>query len=384
MKYKILQTFRELFNEEPLLFNAPGRINLIGEHTDYNEGFVFPAAIDKSIVLAIKPNNSKNVRLHAYNLNETYEFYISDFQKSEKAWANYILGVLNEFEKEAYLIEGFDCVFGGNIPYGAGLSSSAAIETVFTYALNHLHQFQIPSSKLIKMAQMAEVKFVGVNCGIMDQFISFNGKKDKALKLDCRTLEYEYFDIDLGDYSIILADTLVKHALASGEYNLRRQECEKGVETVQKIYPNVKNLRDVNIQQLHELQKHFHETIYKRCKFVVEENQRVQNAAAFLQNNMLESFGQELFKSHIGLSQLYEVSCPGLDLLSEEAKKMNGVIGSRMMGGGFGGCTINIVKSDIIEKFEQKLNNSFFKMFNHKPEFHKVRIVDGAGTLVVN
>ncbi len=294
MQQKITQKFKALYNNTPTLFRAPGRINLIGEHTDYNEGFVFPAAIDKAIVLAIRLNHTQTAKLYAYDLNESVDIEINNIAKNDKPWANYILGVIDQFHKKGFDIQGFDCVFGGNIPHGAGLSSSAALESVFTFALNHLHDFNIPKTQMIQMAQMAEVNFVGVNCGIMDQFISFNGQKDKALLLDCRTLEYTYKNIYLEGYSIVLVDTLVKHALASGEYNTRRQECEQGVKILQGLYPNINSLRDVNIAQLEAAKPHFPDTIYKRCQYVVEENARVQQAGYYLDQQQAEHFGKSL------------------------------------------------------------------------------------------
>ncbi len=378
MQQKIQEKFRTLYNAEPVLFKAPGRINLIGEHTDYNDGFVFPAAIDKCIFLSMAFNHTEQARLYAYDLEDSLAVDLNGIEKNNKTWANYILGVIDEFHKKGLNIKGFDCVFGGNIPHGAGLSSSAALETVFTFAFNHLHGFNLSQVEMIKMAQMAEVNFVGVNCGIMDQFISFSGQKNKALKLDCRSLDYDYTDIHLDGFSIMLADTLVKHSLASGEYNIRRQECETGVKILQSFYPNIKNLRDVNLHQLEQVKASLSETVYNRCRYVIEENQRVQNAARFLENNMTEAFGQELFKTHKGLSELYNVSCEELDFLVELATQTQGVVGARMMGGGFGGCTLNIVKTEEKEDFKHKLSDMFNRRFGHCPKFYDVKIEDGA------
>lgn len=377
MVKKIEQKFKDIYNTQPRLFRAPGRINLIGEHTDYNDGFVFPAAIDKNILLAIKLNDSKKGKLYAYDLADSLEIELENIQKSDKQWANYILGVIDEFHKKGFNIQGFDCVFGGNIPLGAGLSSSAALESVFTYAFDELHNFGIEKTYMIKMAQMAEVNFVGVNCGIMDQFISFRGIKDKAIKLDCRDLDYEYCDIKLDGYSIILADTLVKHSLASGEYNIRKQQCEEGVEILKNFYPTINSLRDLNVTQLKKVKSHFNQTIYNRCKYVIEENKRVLNASKYLKNNNVKDFGQELFKSHDGLSKLYEVSCDELDFLVALAKEKDYITGARMMGGGFGGCTINIVKTEDKDDFKEQLGTDFYKSFGHKPKFYSVKIKNG-------
>ncbi len=306
---------------------------------------------------------------------------MKNIKKNDKQWANYVLGVIDEFHKKGLELGGFDCVFGGDIPLGAGLSSSAALESVFTYAFNTLHDFGIDKTEMIKMAQMAEVNFVGVNCGIMDQFISFRGQKNKALKLDCRTLTYEYKNIHLEGYSIVLVDTLVKHSLASGEYNIRRQQCEKGVELLKGFYPDINSLRDVNLEQLEKVKSHFTDKIYARAKYVVEENQRVTDAAKYLESNEAKAFGREIFKSHEGLSKLYEVSCPELDLLVELAKETDYVIGARMMGGGFGGCTINFVKTEKQKEFKDKLSTAFKATFGLEPKFYDVNIENGVEEL---
>ncbi len=381
MENKIAQKFIELYHTKPAIFKAPGRINLIGEHTDYNDGFVFPAAIDKAIVLAIKLNNSNKARLYAYDLKSELEINLDKIEKNNKEWPNYILGVIDELQKRGFNVNGFDCVFGGDIPLGAGLSSSAALETVFTFAFNKLHNFNINFKEMITISQMAEVNFVGVKCGIMDQFISFSGKKDKAIILDCKTLEYEYKDVDLADYSIVLIDTLVKHSLASGEYNLRRQECEKGVEILKQFYPKIYSLRDVGIEQLEKVKSHFPEIIYKRCKYVIEENKRVQDAGGFLESADIENFGQKFFESHEGLSKLYEVSCTELDFLVENVKKQDAVIGARMMGGGFGGCTINIVKNSQKEAVKTLIGENYNQTFGHFPKFYDVKIEDGVKSI---
>ncbi len=377
MEHQIIQKFKELYHTNPSVFKAPGRINLIGEHTDYNKGFVFPAAIDKAIILSIQLNNSSKVRLYAYDLDESLEVSLDKIEKSQQPWANYIWGVIDELKKKGFDVQGFDCVFGGNIPLGAGLSSSAALETVFTFALNHLHRFNIPHEEMIHIAQMAEVNFVGVKCGIMDQFISFSGKKDKAIILDCKTLDYTYNNVHLGDYSIVLVDTLVKHSLASGEYNLRRQECEQAVAVLKQLDVNIESLREATLEQLEAVKSDLSATVYRRAKYVIEENERVQKAGHYLENNQIEAFGKELFKTHKGLSELYEVSCPELDFLVEKAQEQTAVVGARMMGGGFGGCTINIVREAQKESFKSAIAEAFYQEFVHYPQFYDVQIEDG-------
>lgn len=381
MQQAITQRFKELFNNKATLFQAPGRINLIGEHTDYNEGFVFPAAINRYIILAISPNHSNIARMHAYNLNESYETNISQIEKSDKSWANYILGVIAQFRQKGLEIGGFDCVFGGNIPQGAGLSSSAALESVFTFAFNQLYQHQLATIEMIQIAQRAEVEFVGVNCGIMDQFISFSGKKDSAIALDCRNLNYTYAEVHLEGYEWLLADTLVKHSLASSEYNIRRQECEKGVAILHQHYPQIKSLRDADVKHLETVKAQLPKTIYQRCMYVIEENKRVKLAIQYLQAGNAIAFGKLLYACHQGLSQQYEVSCAELDFLVQTAKESQMAAGARMMGGGFGGCTLNVVNTKHTPAFKQLLSHKFEEQFGFAPQFYAVKIVNGVGTI---
>uniref|UniRef100_UPI001A9784FE galactokinase n=1 Tax=Sabulibacter ruber TaxID=2811901 RepID=UPI001A9784FE len=298
-----------------------GRVNLIGEHTDYNEGFVLPAAIDKEIYFAIAPNGTQEMRAYSFDLNEKGTFSLEQVEPTQTAWANYLLGVVAQLQKAGHAVPGFDLVFGGNIPMGAGLSSSAAVECGLAYALNHLFGYGVEKMDLVKMAQKAEHEYAGVMCGIMDQFASMFGKRDHVVRLDCRSLEYQYFPFDMREYRLVLCDTQVKHSLASSEYNTRRQECETGVAILQKHYPQIHSLRDVTLEMLAQHQAEFDPVVYRRCTYVVQENLRVEEGCLDLERGDLEAFGQKMFASHQGLQHDYEVSCPELDFLAEKAKE---------------------------------------------------------------
>ncbi len=378
---KIKNKFISAFNKNPLIVRSPGRINLIGEHTDYNEGYVMPAAIDKEIICAISTNYNSKCKVIAYDLNESFEFDISKLDKSDKGWPNYILGVIEQFQNRGMEIKGFDCVFGGDIPLGAGLSSSAALECAFAYSFNMLYEHNLSNLEIVKLSQAAENEFVGVNCGIMDQFASVYGKVDQIFRLDCKTLEYEYFNFVLDDYRIVLCDTQVKHSLASSEYNTRRKECEEGVAILQKHYSNIHSLRDVTIGQLKKHESEMDPVIFKRCRYVVEESERVIDCCNLLKEGDLIGFGNNMFKTHDGLSQDYEVSCEELDFLAEKAKESNMVIGARMMGGGFGGCTINIVKIEYLDQFIKYMSDSYKNELNLDLKTYKVKIENGTSKL---
>ncbi len=369
--------FRKYFNNYPKLFQSPGRVNLIGEHTDYNEGFVLPAAIDKRINFAISENGSGKCRLISDDMKDVHEFEINSPKRSSKSWANYLMGVVDQFNKNGIRIGGFDCLFGGNIPIGAGLSSSAALEAGLAFALNEIFNLKIEKLKLVKMAQKAENEFVGVRCGIMDQFINIFGEENKALKIDCRSLDYEYFPFDSSDVKIVLCDTKVHHTLASSEYNVRRRQCEEGVDILKISNPEIQSLRDVEPDFLRNNKKNLNDVTYKRCEYVVEENKRLLDACACLQKNDLKTFGEKMFQSHEGLRDKYEVSCGELDFLVNAASNFNGVLGSRMMGGGFGGCTINLIEDSAIDDFKSSVSMQYQKKFGKKPEFYTTKIVSG-------
>jgi len=377
----IKSIFINKFKTSPILVFSPGRINLIGEHTDYNDGFVFPAAIDKEIHFAAAKNDVNMFRFFAADLNESFELKVDDLAVTKTPWANYLLGVAAQYKKAGYPLKGIDCVFGGDIPLGAGLSSSAAIENGFALVLKEIFKFNISKMDMVKMAQKAEHEYAGVMCGIMDQFASMNGKKDHAIKLDCRSLEYEYVNIDLHDYNILLCNTNVKHELASSEYNTRRKECEIGVQILKKYNNKIIALRDVSLQMLEQYRDEFDPIVFNRCKFVVKENLRVEDAFSALVNNDILSLGVLMYQSHEGLRDDYEVSCKELDLLFDIAKKSDDVIGSRMMGGGFGGCTINIVKKDKVRSFTESVIQKYNKLTGIDPEIYTVKITDGTGLI---
>ena len=374
--------FVELFDTQPILVRSPGRINLIGEHTDYNEGYVMPAAIDRDIVVGIDFSIDTHATLYSVKHNEFFSFHTSDPAKVKSPlWANYLLGVVRKFIDEGKTVKPFNCVVDGDVPTGAGLSSSAALECSFAFALNHLHQFNIPRKRLITMAQWAEHNYAGVKCGIMDQFSSMMGLKGKAFVLDCRSLEYRYFPVDLSESSIVLCDSMVKHSLASSEYNTRRAECEQGVAILRKYYPQVTSLRDATLSMLEEHKTEFSEKAYSRCTYVIQENARVLEASKDLEKNDLHSFGKKMYATHTGLSELYEVSCEELDFLVEESKKINGVLGARMMGGGFGGCTINLVVRSEVKIFVERMSRSYQEKFGVKMNTYVVSLRDGTGIL---
>lgn len=374
----IASEFNRRFDNDPILIQSPGRVNLIGEHTDYNEGFVLPAAIDKVIISGFAPNELKKARLHSIDMQESCEIDLKrDLQKSDHHWANYILGVVDQLQKRGYNIEGFDCVFGGDIPIGAGLSSSAALEGGVVLGLSKLFDLLISKTEMAKIGQTAENHFVGMQCGIMDQFANIQGKEGHALKLDCRSLEFELYPLCRSDIKIILCDTNVHRELTSSEYNIRRQQCEEGVQIMKKYYPEVKSLRDLDLPILKKHMGDFNPTVFQRCKFVLEENDRVEAACEALINDDLETFGQLMYESHYGLRDLYEVSCKELDALVEIAETLDGVFGSRMMGGGFGGCTINLVKNELVDEFVSSVEEEYSKKIGDGLEIYQASISDG-------
>ena len=378
LKQKIDLKFTALFNSQCHFFEAPGRINLIGEHTDYNEGFVLPAAIDKSIIFGVQKNDLNLFRFFSIDYNEYQEFNTTQLLENTKLWSKYLLGVLAQFEKENLELSGFDCVFGGNIPLGAGLSSSAALECGFAFAVNELSKFQIPSFKLVKMAQKAEHEYAGVMCGIMDQYASIFGREEQLIQLDCRTNTHKYFPLKMDHHILALVDTKVKHSLASSEYNNRKKECAEGVKYLQQFNPNIQSLRDVKMEMIEQNINKPNLTSYKRCRYVVEENQRVQDVTKALLAEDYKKVGKLIYQSHQGLQNLYEVSCPELDFLVEQTIDIPQVLGARMMGGGFGGCTLNLIEKDYALDFERKIKEKYREKFNIDAEVYFVKISNGA------
>lgn len=365
----------------PRLFRSPGRINLIGEHTDYNNGFVLPASVDKAVYFAIAPREDNLVQLEAVDLNESYEFQLDDLSKPEQQWPIYQLAVLDQLQKKGIKIKGFKASFGGDLPVGAGMSSSAALECCLLFALNELFGLGLDRLGIVKMAQRSENEYVGMKCGIMDQFASVFGKEQSVIQLDCRSLEYEYFPFPMDEYLLILCDTKVKHSLADSEYNLRRQECERGVEILHKYDPEVRSLRDATPDMVAEHEEEMGPIVYKRCKFMTEEILRVQEACALLLEGDLESFGEKMYDTHDGLQHLYEVSCPELDFLVDKTRNNGDVAGARMMGGGFGGCTINLVWREGADRFEKKMKEAYQNEFNIELPCYRVNITDGTAEI---
>ncbi len=380
-KEEIIALFREKFDEKtPEVYTAPGRINLIGEHTDYNGSFVFPGAVDKGITAAIRLNGTNKVRAYALDLDEYSEFGFNEEDIPKEGWAKYIFGVCREIIKRGGKIEGFDTVFSGNVPLGAGMSSSAALECTYAYALNDMLNLGIDKFELAKIGQATEHNYVGVKCGIMDQFISLFGKKGHLVRLDCKTMEYEYFPFDPQGYRLVLLDTQVKHELASSAYNKRRESCERVVAAIRKNHPEVEFLRDANMDMLNEVKNDISEEDYKRAKYVIEETQRVLEVSEALKKGDYETVGKKMYETHEGMSKLYEVSCEELDFLNDIAKKC-GVTGSRVMGGGFGGCTINLVKDELHDKFIEDAKAQFKTKYGYEPKVYDVVISDGARKL---
>ena len=357
--------------------HAPGRINIIGEHIDYNDGFVLPAAIDKFICFAFRRNDMGLCRVVAMDLEE--EFLIdpsAEISKDDRAWTNYLRGVLLQLQRKNLDIRGFDCVFGSNIPVGAGLSSSAALECGFLAGINTLFGLHLAPVEIALMGQQAE-HWTGVNCGIMDQFASMLGKENQVVKIDCRSLDYTYHVADLQDYSLVLFDSGVKHSLASSAYNQRRSECEEGLKMIRKHYPDITSFRDCNPNHLKALKHVLSPAVYKRCSFVVKEIARVEKACEALETGNMVLLGQLMHETHIGLSMDYEVSCAEIDFLVETAMEEAFVLGARMMGGGFGGCTPNLIKNEFRDALEQKLTTAYRNKFGLELKSYAVKISEG-------
>jgi galactokinase len=359
------------------IFSAPGRINLIGEHTDYNGGFVLPASIDKCISMAIVPNGTSAVNLYSIDYDDSVSFDVNG-EKPEQQWACYVYGVIREMKKRGASPGGFDAVFGGDIPLGAGMSSSAALESVFGTALNTLFKLGFDKKELAKIGQMTEHNYVGVRCGIMDQFASLFGEAGKVIKLDCRSLEYELFPFEPKGIRLVLIDTMVKHSLASSEYNVRREQCEAGVAVIAKYKEGVELLRDVTIEELDAHRDEMDPEVYRRCHFVISENQRLLDGCEALSKGDYVLFGQKMFRTHDGLSKEYGVSCEELDFIVEIARSVEGVLGARMMGGGFGGCVLAMVREKNHDEYVAQVREAYQKRFHKDPRVIDVVISDGA------
>ena len=378
MQNRIHEKFVSLFGEGASVYASAGRINLIGEHTDYNGGYVFPGAIDKCIMAEIKPNGTDKVRAYSLDLDKYAEFGLEEADKPEGLWACYIFGVCRETLKRGGKVEGFDTVFAGNVPLGAGLSSSAALESTFAFAVNDLFNGgTIDKFELAKIGQSTEHNYCGVKCGIMDQFASCFGKAGSLIRLNCKTLEYKYFPFNPEGYKLVLIDTCVKHSLASSAYNKRRESCERAAAAIHKNHPEVEFLSDSKRVWLDEVRSEISEEDFIRAEYVIGEVQRVLDVCDALERNDYEIVGEMMYQTHFGMSKLYEVSCEELDFLAKLARKMD-VTGCRVMGGGFGGCTINLVKDEIYDSFITEARKQFNAAYGHEPKVYDVVISDGA------
>ena len=382
MREKIHGQFQKHFGGSGELYASAGRINLIGEHTDYNGGFVFPGAIDKGMMAEIRLNGTDRVRVYSVDLEDSAEFGFREEDAPSASWARYVFGVCREIIKRCGdVLKGFDAAFAGDVPLGAGMSSSAALESTFAFALNDMLELSIDKFELARIGQSTEHNYCGVNCGIMDQFASIFGKAGSLIRLDCRSMEYKYFPFHPKGYRLVLLDSVVKHELASSAYNRRRASCETVVTAVKAAgHPSVEYLRDVDMAMLAEVKGKVSDEDYMRAEYVIEEIQRVLDVCDALERDDYETVGAKMYETHHGMSRLYEVSCPELDFLNDLAREC-GVTGSRVMGGGFGGCTINLVKDSLYDEFLAKAVREYAARFGHDPKVYPVVISDGARKL---
>lgn len=365
------------------LYASPGRINLIGEHTDYNNGFVFPGAVNKGIIAELKPNGTDKVKAYSIDEKDYVEFGLNEEDAPRASWAKYIFGVCREMIKRGVDVKGFNTAFAGDVPLGAGMSSSAALESTYAYALNDMFgDNKIDKFELAKVGQATEHNYVGVKCGIMDQFASVFGKEGSLIRLDCRSLEYSYFPFDPKGYKLVLLNTCVKHTLVGSPYNDRRLSCEHVAEVIKEKYPEVESLRDANLDMLEEVKEQLKPEDYSRAKYVIGEVQRVLDVCDALEVGDYETVGKKMYETHFGLSKDYEVSCEELDFLVDVAIDCN-VTGARMMGGGFGGCTINLVKEELYELFIEEAEKKYMEKYGKTPKVYDVVIGDGSRKLVV-
>jgi galactokinase len=374
----ISDKFIEKFGRDSdLVVRASGRINIIGEHTDYNEGFVLPAAIDRYIYFAAAKNGTNTCRFWADDIEEFAELELNDIKAVDQLWANYLFGILQQFQKLGVALEGFDVAFGGNLPIGSGMSSSAAMEVGIASVVKALFDVEIGKEEIALLAQRSSHQFIGVPCGIMDQFASIMGQKNRVIRLDCRTLKHDYIPFHPGDYRVVMINSKVSHSLASSEYGTRVKECQAGVEKMRQFYPEVRSLRDVSLEQLEQHREDLPEVVYKRCHYVVAENDRLLLACDALEAGDITLLGSLLNQTHQGLRDEYEVSAAEVDFLVDFAQQYTGVAGSRIMGGGFGGCSINLVHKEQVDSFIKDVIGAYREAFGIEAEAYKVAVVDG-------
>lgn len=379
MKTKLENEFVVEFGHLPeVIVRSPGRVNIIGEHADYNNGFVLPAAIDKAAYIALSLREDDEIHLRAVDLKENFSTMVSNVRPIEEvSWPNYILGSAAQFVKKGVSLKGFNLLLSSDVPIGAGLSSSAALECATVFALNYLLHTGYNRIEMVSMAQKAEHEYAGVMCGIMDQFASMMGKASQVIKLDCRSLEYEYVPFKLDGIKILLLNTNVKHSLASTEYNTRRSECAQAVELIKSHHSNVSSLRDVTVEMLDEYVLPVNELVYRRSRFVIDEMDRLTKVCSYLEKNDIASMGECMFETHEGLSKQYEVSCKELDFLVDYVKEKPEVLGARMMGGGFGGCTINLVEENHIDRLTRDIKTAYETAMNLPLDFYIASIENG-------
>jgi galactokinase len=378
MRGRVTRAFQDLFQIQPVIAFAPGRINLIGEHTDYQEGLVFPAAVAQGIYVAIGKNQEEYCRLYSLDFEEEFTFSPDFISPKKGHWANYVMGMLSQLKQAGFTPQPFDMVIDGTIPVGAGLSSSAALSIAIGTAITSVFDYQVSKKSLVLYAQKSEHLFAGVNCGIMDPYASAFGKKGHALLLDCRSNSHKEVPIDFGDYQLVLVNSKVKHSLADSAYNKRREACEESVLLLKSEFPDIKTLRDIAHSDLEKVYKILPSILFPKAKHVITENHRVIQASGLVHHGDLSSFGKLMNASHVSLSDDFEVSCAELDFLAYEAQKMEFVLGSRMMGGGFGGCTLNLVKTEFLEVFKNQIKSSYQAAFELEPELIEVALSDGA------
>lgn len=368
----------KLEDKYDLVIDSPGRINIIGEHTDYNNGFVLPTAIAKKIRFKFKKTGSdKNGSIYSSNFKVGFSFHLDKIQPSKNQWENYLLGVIAEIQKVSGAIKGFDCILESTIPIGSGVSSSAALECGLAFGLNELFDLNLTKLELVKIGQMAEHNYVGALCGIMDQFASVMSKENHVILLDCQSLDFEYVPFQIAPYKIVLLNTNVSHNLASGEYNIRRSQCEEGVSIIKSKHSGVESLRDVSLEKLDSVKDQMEPIVYQRCLYVVEEIARVKSAVSALKNADLKKVGSLMYETHYGLQNLYGVSCKELDFLVDFTKNQDTILGARLLGGGFGGCTINIIHKDAVDAFVKEASTAYLKEFDVELTTYEVTPTEG-------
>ncbi len=382
MTDSIHKGFVDSFKTE-LKIASPGRINLIGEHTDYNKGFVLPTAIDKHIIFQFQKNDTTNTcNVYSATFDKMLSFNLNEIQPSDKEWENYILGVINQIQLRGKKMTGFDCIIESYLPMGSGISSSAALECGLAFGLNELFNLGLEKIDLVKIGQKAEHTYVGTQCGIMDQFASVMSQSEHVILLDCDSIQHQMIPADFGDYQVLLLNTNVSHNLADSAYNTRVSECGSVVEAIAKINPNVSSLREANFDMLESVKAEISPIAFKRATYVLEENKRVEKAVAALKQKDLTTFGELMYGSHNGLQNDYEVSCEELDFLAAFSKNYDQVLGARMMGGGFGGCTINLIHKDGVEEFVADATKAYKEKFNI--DLTSFTAVPSQGTAITN